>query len=1119
MKKIFKKLSFAMAMLMSFSLALPILAKIDVFAAIAYISIEDFESTAIKDELYTIKDFVDCTDVKDPLNRSIFSSVNASGEFTPSLSGNYKITYTLGGKSTDLNVYVSSGVAQGTEIKFEENSKYIVPAKINPDNDGEDTKVVLPNPYVVDKDGEIIDSATVTTEVLLDGVVTTAGVATETIEGVDYTTLTLNKDTEGTYLIKYKYMSSGKLIAFTTKTIVADADYENDYEFSYSYVTTKPSTAEIGVATKLPKVTATNKTTEESVNVYYTVKAEITVGTTTTTYQITDTTNDVITFVDGYYYFTPILDGEYVITYDVKNFAGNSATVASASFTISNVADTVKAIPVPVLPYTLNEQGILTSFTDATEAIPSNSSIDNIFIMPIYATDSANGIVEDNLTLYRTIVKSGQSTVLFDESDVETNIANKVLLINGDETLLGTIDTASDTETIVTVYVNGNACDITKAQIYVVDTELTETGTYNINYNANDAAQNGINSKTYQMVVTNSFVDETAPVITFTENLPSVMFGDDEITFAKPTATDNKDTRLSVYLTYKTTTSGIESTETRVDDANSIISYDEDTEKYTLKLTDAFDANTTKIEIIAYANDDSYDGTPTSVNLGSTFQSINILYTGDASATEIFDAGDWAIQSQLQGNDIVLPTLVYSDDLINYLDIDIIVECDGTYFNAFDAEYVRDLTLNTLTIQNAKFTADLAGDYTVTFITTDAGNNITIIFYTITIATNPGALTSNFTGLPTQINSGTAEKGVSFDLPNNVQVYLSDTNTLEVVGDIQLKVKGFGYSSDNQTYFTAKQVGTYQIYYWADVRYKVDVYDGLTLLHSAGDEFVTDGLVSKKFTIEVVDTTGPSADYTEIENFFADKNATKFEKGGSFVLPSPDFGNDTDLDLSTSNITITSSTTTVVIYLDETIKLETAQTFSRDDTYTITYNLLDTTGNTTTNAFTLDVGDVIPPVLDVDSDIIAEEYSINDVIIVDLSKISAIDDIDEEILLYNETTGIYSVQSGASFSITLKNTTTGTTITNDLTSSSSDLNYQFTITTAGEYTMTITASDLAGKTATYSDATFTVSEDNNGGLSSEEILGIVLIVLSVILLGGVITYFVISKKKLEKKYK
>ena len=70
----------------------------------------------------------------------------------------------------------------------------------------------------------------------------------------------------------------------------------------------------------------------------------------------------------------------------------------------------------------------------------------DIVILPIFATDAANGLVEDNLKIYRQIVDSSNSQVIFDESKYGegTGTQNKALVFNPSTTLEAK-----------TVYING----------------------------------------------------------------------------------------------------------------------------------------------------------------------------------------------------------------------------------------------------------------------------------------------------------------------------------------------------------------------------------------------------------------------------------------------------------------------------------------------------------------------------------------------------------------------------------------------------------------------------------------------------------------------------------------
>ena len=76
----------------------------------------------------------------------------------------------------------------------------------------------------------------------------------------------------------------------------------------------------------------------------------------------------------------------------------------------------------------------------------------------------------------------------------------------------------------------------------------------------------------------------------------------------------------------------------------------------------------------------------------------------------------------------------------------------------------------------------------------------------------------------------------------------------------------------------------------------------------------------------------------------------------------------------------------------------------------------------------------------------------------------------------------------------------------------------YKITEVGNYTFTVTVTDEAGNAATR-EFSFEVTEETYDATITYRVIGTVLIVISVLLLAGVIIYFIVSKVKLDKELK
>lgn len=187
------------------------------------------------------------------------------------------------------------------------------------------------------------------------------------------------------------------------------------------------------------------------------------------------------------------------------------------------------------------------------------------------------------------------------------------------------------------------------------------------------------------------------------------------------------------------------------------------------------------------------------------------------------------------------------------------------------------------------------------------------------------------------------------------------------------------------------------------------------------------------------------------------------------------------------------------------------KTITRNGTITINYTVYDNNGNSSTKEVVIKAGDVTDPritIVNIDEeDYIKDTYSLSDfkdnLFKVDLTKLSFSDDSTDD-----------SSRLTVSYSFS-----------NDETSDEEiEAEYQtdeeiaYEITETGTYTFTVTVTDESGN-FTPREFTFTVTDEEVDPTLTYQIIGTVLIVISVLVLAGVIIYFVVSKVKLDKELK
>ncbi len=175
--------------------------------------------------------------------------------------------------------------------------------------------------------------------------------------------------------------------------------------------------------------------------------------------------------------------------------------------------------------------------------------------------------------------------------------------------------------------------------------------------------------------------------------------------------------------------------------------------------------------------------------------------------------------------------------------------------------------------------------------------------------------------------------------------------------------------------------------------------------------------------------------------------------------------------------------------------------------YRIEYTAVDYAGNTATQTFTFGNGDTEKPVIKDNAGFLNKDkdsYAVNDTLRLDITKLEFSD---------NQTSA-ETLASSDRLEIKVTNKDT-----NKVIDAIEGISYNYNLTTAGNYEISIKTRDDAGWT-TEKLINITVSAKAKGDIQTVyRVVGTVLIVLSALILVGVIAYFVASKVKLDKELK
>lgn len=955
--------------------------------------------------------------VLDPSNRKV--TLDADG-FVPTMVGDYRVIYFMTSGSTEyvLSEKVIKVTKSGYYFEFPENTNRIIPSEMNIEisdkikEKGFDGTILLPMPEVISsKTKKKVDGATVAVSVQKPS----GSTATVSAEN------TFKPDKTGEYIFTYTYTLAGGTVAAQKQfSLNVNTTYKNDYTLNYSFNSTKPTTAVLGVETKLPTVSGTNKETGEKVDVYYTIS--ITKGGVDKSSMLKDGV------------FTPTEKGDYVVKYTIKNVFGTEAE--SFSFTIKDVKDTKD----PVVYYGKLEGE---KIVDQSHTVPSKFGLENIVLPAIYATDNSGEAITYKREIYRI------KTYTLDQGTIGSEDSKKPVILNYNENTFA--DKANISNYVIFNYYDNNLNVDGKEEAF-------KSGIYTISYTAVDSSKNDT-TKSYTMELVDAYTPST-PEIDFGTVLPKQVKLGEEISFEKPTATDSNDDRMVVRTFFKQ--AGETETELTELEAG----------KYTIKTTKV---GTLEIRVET-KNDDGAIGTMT-----KTIEVLDITDTTLPSLVGTPEDYDDMNDINDQFSEITLPTMTFTDDKVDYLSVVIkVYDKDGKSV-AVSGKKLEKVT-GGLKVSGAKFKASKSGNYRVSYVVTDiAGNTFLYTFKTNEVrATVAPTIVKPIFDESVQ----TLELGESLTLPipsikNGDGEEVNDPDyTVEVVsaeGEYEPIILGK---------FRPLTTGKYVIQY--------TVRDGSLETKSA------------LYTIDVVNTLAPT-----IANEF--KEFEKLEKNASMSIPRVNVSTNgvNDVDWSKSKIEVLyNGSVYKTLELDKTYDTQDAEneaynyTFRRDGTYTIKYTVVDTVGNTATKSFAVKVGDTEKPTLELDSSIDFSDRKTGSTLVIDPAKITVKDNVDTGINLFDD------------LKIVVKNTTTGEEISNKFTNSTRVEGYEYNLSEVGTYQVTFTLTDEAGNVTTLVKE-FAVTAEGADKEFPTEVLGIILLVLAILILGGVVAYFIITRKKVK----
>ena len=935
----------------------------------------------------------------------------------------------------------------------------------------------------------------------------------------------------GRYTVKYDYYAAGKKVAnLASKTLRAVNNYSvaDQYKLEFSLNSSIDSVSKVlGNTVTLPSVKAVNSkaSTTTAVDAYTKIIVTYIGGSSNPEDQAVVGTPEAVQVVEDFRY-TYKWAGNYKVEYEVSiPNLGVTATVLTKY--INGVTDSVKPKINLTYGYTWNNQ--VASFTKGNEALGllDVTGLDQDAIINALAdfdaTHMLNSVYELPDTENPIVTVTIPAAFATDNYDNPSaiNIEREVYVSGkSSEKLIRT--TENDANTAVDLKFGLNADQ---------SQNIFKFGKFVVKYYAYDNAHQGnptITEYTFE-VKENGSVEMGAPTVYMQYFDKTRVKEGETITVTKPTATDYKsqDSALEMHTYYyigdaDVTTDELVHGETIITGAVELKAENYADGKYTFTVPTGLDATTENTIYLFATARNSYNHAEAGVvvrkfkvegtNVGThlpefRFVAYNYededtheIYTLDTFVKALAYANgfeyDYIKEDGLtedhkapfgQLDMINLPNVQFNDADATGLNVEVKVYYNANATNMDDVisatMYTQPIVTVVYTtdkaiyfIEGGSFEATNAGMYTVVYSATDFGGNTTSQAYGIFVAD---------TIAPTIIVADKAkfsdehEVGTQFTVP---EIQIRDNGVLGDPTAYDWYVEapnGSRISYNKPEGFTPYDTGDYYIYYTA-----TDSSDNLA--------------ISQKYHLVVSAKTELTLDFatfdydTEVEWTEDDETLgyrTVYIPNASVVMPNLNEAVDVTITVKDSHNT----SKTVTAHDAELSKFDA----DGEGVYTVTYTANDRFGRSVEETITVSVGDSKAPQFSwkSTSSLPASEVTVGSTWSFNINMMDVTDDNGNTI----ENGGITYTQ--------VMTAPSGKTYT--------DGNYTFD--EVGTYSFTIKFTDKSGNTDSENLSIQVKAKEANKTTHTSNAVSTVLIIASVVVLGGVVAYFVLSGRKKTPK--